>query len=85
MLTSRFSVQIIGYRLIILVCGPFDGEKKKILQDIAVENEIIFMDKEAVTTDIIRNVDSVIGNISIEILKCNQNLEWVRPRWENGC
>lgn len=62
----------------ILACGPFDGEKQKVLQDIATGNEIIFMDKEAVTTDIIQNVDAVIGNISIDILKCNQSLEWVQ-------
>ncbi len=62
----------------ILVCGPFDGEKQKVLKNIASKNEIIFMDREAVTADVVQAVDAVIGNIPVDVLRSNQKLEWVQ-------
>lgn len=62
----------------ILACGPFDGEKQKVLKDIAAGNEILFMDREAVTADVVQAVDAVIGNIPVDVLRSNQKLEWVQ-------
>lgn len=62
----------------ILVCGPFDSKMQEKLSASAGDNRLIFMDKAEVTSDIVKDVNAVIGNISIDMLKVNKNLEWVQ-------
>lgn len=62
----------------ILVCGPFDSRQQEKMRNFAGDNSLIFMDKAEVTSDIVKKVNVVIGNIPIDVLRENRKLEWVQ-------
>ena len=62
----------------VLVCGPFDEIKRSSFKESNSDLDFLFLEKEKITARLVRQADAVIGNLPIELLKGNPNLEWVQ-------
>lgn len=62
----------------VLIVGSYEQEEQEAFKKAASGAECIFMDQEAVDEEALANVQSVIGNISPELLSTNPELEWVQ-------
>lgn len=62
----------------ILVTVPFTEEQKNMIQSASEEQEVLFMESNEVTEEIIVGVDIIIGNLSPELIKKAANLKWLQ-------
>lgn len=62
----------------ILVAVPFNEEQKKKLCVVAGNYECIFTDPAAVTEKMLGEVNALVGNVPVPLLKNKENLEWVQ-------
>ena len=62
----------------VIIAGPFREDEKKIFCDLSSELECVFVDQQAVTTQMLSTAQALIGNVASSMLANQPQLEWVQ-------
>ena len=60
----------------ILVTIPFNETQKEKIRSAADGNELLFMNGSEVTENIVEDVDIIMGNLPVTLIKAAGNLKW---------
>lgn len=62
----------------IIITGPFSPDHKRQFSHLHPQAECIFAESENITSDFLSQAQALIGNLPVELLKEQRQLEWMQ-------